>query len=111
MAEINSIDINNDDIVVNLKISKDEYGILQHKTDDLLLLPASSDSLDVRLTTGKLGNSNRVMLPKKLLGLYDIKEIVKKVPAKCFKIDDEVFLLVKLKKSTLGIPVFDEVKK
>jgi hypothetical protein len=32
------------------------------------------------------------------------------VPAKTFKIDDEIFLLIKLKKSSFGIPVFKEVE-
>jgi hypothetical protein len=111
MAEIRSIDINSNNILINLRVSKSEYEILKHKTHDLLLLPADQDTLDRRLTTGKLGNSNRIMLPKKLLERHNIKEVIKKAPSKAFDINDEVFLLIKLKKSTLGIPVFKEVKK
>ena len=109
MAEISSIGIKKDDIIVNLKISKGEYELLENKTKNLLILPTNSEFLSRPLTTGKLGNSNRIMLPKKILEKFDIKILEKKVPSKAFKVDDEVFLLIKLKKSTFGIPVFEEV--
>jgi len=110
MAEIRSIDMRKGNIVVNLNISKNEYELFSQETKNLLLLPTNSNILDKPLTTGKLGNSNRIMLPKKILDKYEITDLVKKVPAKTFKIDDEVFLLIKLKKSNFGIPMFKEVK-
>ncbi|NIO22722.1 MAG: hypothetical protein GTN38_01690 [Candidatus Aenigmarchaeota archaeon] len=110
MADIRSIDIRKGNIVVNLKISKDEYDLLNQETRDLLLLPAHSNILDRPLTTGKLGNSNRIMLPKKILDRHEITDLEKKVPAKTFNINDEVFLLIKLKRSNFGIPVFREVR-
>lgn len=109
MAEIRSIDIRKGNILVNLKISKDEYELLSQETRNLLLLPSNSSILNNHLTTGKLGNSNRIMLPKKILDRYEIRDLDKKAPAKAFKIEDEVFLLIKLKKSTFGIPTFKEV--
>jgi len=109
MAEIHSIDIKKGDIVVNLKITKDEYQLLRNHTTNLLLLPATPEFLNTPLTTGKLGNSNRIMLPKKILSRFDIGKLDKKVPAKTFKVDNDVFLLIRLKKSTLGVPVFEEV--
>ncbi len=107
MAEIQSIDIKKGDIMVNLRITKDEYQLLGNHTTNLLLLPTNPEFLNHSLTTGKLGNSNRIMLPKKILGKFDIKELDKKVPAKTFRINDDVFLLIRLKKSTFGIPKFE----
>jgi len=110
MAEIRSIDMRKDNIMVNMKISKDEYDLLSQETRNLLILPSHSNVLDRPLTTGKLGNSNRIMLPKKILDRYEIINLEKKVPARTFKIDDEVFLLIKLKESRFGVPIFKEVK-
>ena len=59
MAEISSIDMKKGDIIVNLKVSEEEYRLLGNNTSNLLLLPTSSNFLDRPLTTGKLGNSNR----------------------------------------------------
>lgn len=110
MAEIRSIDIKRDDIIVNLKVSKNEYELVGNNTSNLLLVPTSQEFLNRPLTTGKLGNSNRIMLPKKILEKFEIRKLEKKVPARTFSVDDEVFLLIKLKRSTFGIPVFKEVE-
>ncbi|MCD6591027.1 MAG: hypothetical protein J7K72_03590 [Candidatus Aenigmarchaeota archaeon] len=108
MAEIRSITVNKDEIIVNLRVSKSEYEIIPKNIDNIILLPSDDKSLSNSLTTGKLGNSNRIMLPKKILSRYNIKTLEKKVPAKVFRINDEVFLLIKLKKSKFGIPTFEE---
>ncbi len=110
MAEIDSIDIKRSKIMVNLKISRDEYELLGNSTSDLLLLPANPEFLNRPLTTGKLGNSNRIMLPKKILERFDIKILEKKAPARAFGVHDEIYLLIRLRKSGLGIPKFKEVK-
>lgn len=110
MSEIDSIEINKNNIMVKLKLSQGEYELLGNKTSDLLLLPVDNDFMNRTLTTGKLGNSNRIMMPKKILEKFDITILEKKVPSKTFLINDEVFLLIKLKKSTFGIPVFKEVE-
>jgi hypothetical protein len=110
MAEINSIDVKKNHICVNLKVSKTEFELINNTTSDLLLLPTNTNFLTHLLTTGKLGNSNRIMLPKKILEKFDIKILDKKVPAKTFKLDDEIFLLIRLKKSSFGIPVFKETE-
>ncbi|NIO20436.1 MAG: hypothetical protein GTN76_06770 [Candidatus Aenigmarchaeota archaeon] len=110
MADIRSIDMKRGEIRVNLKISRNEYELLSQETRDLLLVPTQPNILDRPLTTGKLGNSNRIMLPKKILDKYEIIDLEKKVPAKTFKINDEVYLLIKLKRSSIGIPMFKEVK-
>jgi hypothetical protein len=108
MANIKSMDIKNGEIFLNLKVSKTEYDTLRQSTDNLILLPTDVKALNNTLTTGKLGNSNRLMLPKKILEKNSIFQLQKKVPAKIFRIGGEVFLLVKLEESKIGIPFFKE---
>jgi hypothetical protein len=42
-----------------------------------------------------------------------VTDLLKKVPAKIFKSRDDIYLLIKLQESKLGIPVFsdDNIKK
>jgi hypothetical protein len=108
MADVQSVDIQKDSIIVNLKVSKAEYELITSHTSDLLLLPTAPNFMSHLLTTGKLGNSNRIMMPKKILERFEIGILEKKVPAKAFKLHDDVFLLIKLKKSTFGVPVFKD---
>ena len=108
MAEIRNINMDNSEIMVNLKISKEEYDLLKQNTDSLILLPSNYDMLNHTLTTGRLGNSNRIMLPKKLLERGGVSALQKKVPARIFKANGDIFLLVKLEESRTGIPVFKE---
>jgi antitoxin component of MazEF toxin-antitoxin module len=108
MAEIRNINVANNEILINLRVSKQEYDLLKQNTDNLILLPSNRVALNQTLTTGRLGNSNRVMLPKKLLEMGGVNILQKKVPARIFKINGEVFLLVKLEESKTGMPVFEE---
>ncbi len=108
MAEIKTIDMDNGKIEVKLSVNQDEYKILKHHMTDIIILPCGNESLIHRLTTGKLGNSNRIMLPKKLLELFNVKTIDKKVPTNIFIVDDDAYLLIKIKKSEFGIPKFKE---
>ena len=108
MANINSIDINNDKIIVNLNITKKEYGMLKQKTDNLLLMPVDDNTLNKKLTTGKLGNSNRIMLPKRVLADINMPELKKKVNSALFEVNDDIFLLIKLTDSKISIPVFGD---
>ncbi len=107
MADIQSIDMRNGDIMVNLKISEKEYALLRQETKDLVLLPTDPEIMDEMLTTGKLGNSNRIMMPKKYMERHSLKELMKRAPSKIFKINGNVFLLVKLKESGMGVPKFE----
>lgn len=106
MAEIRNIDIKNDKITVMFSIEKEEYKILQNHTTDIILLPSGAESLPHSLTTGRLGNSNRIMLPKKILETFGISELNKKAPATIFNISGDAFLLIKIKSSKTGIPKF-----
>ena len=108
MAEIKNIDMRNGDIEISLSMNKDEYKALRHHMSDIIILPRGKDSLTHELTTGKLGNSNRIMIPKKMLESFKIKQMDKKVPSSIFIINGDAYLLVKIKKSEFGVPKFGE---
>ena len=106
MADVNSIDMRNDRIILSLNISKEEYEFLKQATSDIMVLPANSKFMSSLLTTGKLGNSNRLMLPKKILDKLDVKRMDRKVPGKIFRLNGSVYLLTRLHGKKNGIPVF-----
>jgi len=108
MAEIRSINIEHDGISLNLRISESEYSLLTSSRRDILLLPADPSVLEELLTTGKLGNGNRIMLPNKVMKKYHVKKLHKKVPARIFEINGGRFLLIKLEEHRPGVPVFEE---
>lgn len=108
MARIKSMDMRSGKIELTLSISNDEYKILRQNTSSLIILPSGNDSLPYSLTTGKLGNSNRVMLPKKILESFNIFELNKKVPSNIFQVGGESFMLIKIDGSKIGIPKFKE---
>ena len=108
MASIDSMDMKNDKIIVKLELTKDEYRILDHFTKRLILLPSETSALSEPLTTGKLGNSNRIMLPNKILKRHNITSLIKKAPSHVFEMNDEKFLLIKIQESMIGRPVFGD---
>jgi hypothetical protein len=110
MADIRSINMGDHEIIVDLKISNSEYELLKNNRYDLVLLPSDFGSLCNTLTTGRLGNSNRIMIPKKMLAKERV-ELQKRVPSRVFKINDTTYLLIKLNESSKGIPVFDDGKE
>lgn len=111
MAEIKSIDVKGSNIEVKVNLNKEEYRLLRNNTADLVVFPSGNESLVYSLTTGKLGNSNRIMIPKKLLETFKIREMDKKVPANIFTIEGDYYILMKIKKSEVGIPKFSEGEK
>jgi len=108
MATIKTIDMNGNDILLTLKISEEEYDLLKAKIKNLMVVPVDTNLLNDELTTGKLGNSNRIMLPNKILKKYEIKKLLKKVPSKIFESNGNKLLVIKLEESKIGIPVFKE---
>lgn len=106
MAKILSVDMKGGKILLNLDISKDEYRILDSATKDILVL--STETLSESLTTGKLGHSNRIMLPKKVLKKHGVDLLPKKVPADIFSLIDTKFLLIKLDDKKIGVPRFGD---
>ena len=78
MSHVNSINVRKGKIKVNLTISKAEYDLIGNNTKNLLILPVNLEFLNRLLTTGKLGNSNRIMLPKKILDKFEITNLEKR---------------------------------
>ncbi|MCX6814367.1 MAG: hypothetical protein NTY20_01815 [Candidatus Aenigmarchaeota archaeon] len=106
MADVSSIDMKKDEIILSLKISKEEYEFLKQATADLMVVPVSPKFMNNLLTTGKLGNSNRLMLPKKILDKLDVKKMDRKVPGRIFRMQGNVYLLTRLHGKRNGVPVF-----
>jgi len=98
MADINSIKIGKKDILLTLKISMDEYKLIDNSLKNLLIIPSDTNFLTQNLTTGELGNSRRMMLPKKVLKKYDRLYLQKKIPGRIFEINNRVFVIAELKK-------------
>ena len=103
MAKIESIELKDKEIILSTSISDEERGLL-NDTKEIIILP---EVFDESLTTGKLGNSNRVMLPKKILKRHNI-ELKGKVPARVFDLGNKKLLLIKLEEKKIGIPEFKE---
>jgi hypothetical protein len=108
MADIHKIEVAGDEITVSLKVSKEEYDNLRQKTSELVLVPTMPEDMNHVLTTGTLGNSNRIMLPKRVMERESIASLDKKVPARVLRSNGDVFLLIRLKESAVGIPSFGE---
>jgi hypothetical protein len=96
MASLDSIKIQNGSVFITLKADLEEYKLLNHSVKDLLLLPSDNNFLSQIMRTGALGNSKRLMLKKKFLKLNEFN-LEKDVNSRVFQLNDEVFLLVKLK--------------
>ncbi len=110
MASIKYIDFDADGITVTLNATTEEYKMLKTYTNNLVILPTEDDAMELRLTAGKLGNGNRIMVPNKLLKRHNIPALRKKCPAKVFDINQEKYLLIKLEKSEL-IPEFEKEER
>jgi hypothetical protein len=108
MAELKSVERNAKDIKVTLKLTSDEYGMISKSWDDILLSPVNDAQFSEELTTGRLGNGNRVMLPKKILERHGVKLLKKKLPAAIFEVEGRTYLLAKLKEKKPGVPVYRE---
>ena len=93
----------NGEIVLNLSITDEEYKLISGAKEVII----ASNDFDESLTTGKLGNSNRIMLPKKILKKHNI-ELRGKVPASIFESEGKKFLLIKLEEKKIGVPEFEE---
>ena len=102
MADLNSINFKGNRIAINLSISKDEYDLLKGEKN-LLAIPASS--FDFMLITGTLGNSNRIMLPNKILRKNNIDVLIKNVPSKIITTKKGKYLILQLE-GAKDIPKF-----
>lgn len=104
MAIIKSSSIKKNRVILRLQVSKEEFKLLNHEFNDLLLLPSNIRILNQLLTTGKLGNSNRIMIPKKFLERKGVKNLEKRISSQIFKVNGETFLLSKIKGSETKKP-------
>lgn len=107
MASIKYIDFNSEGVAITLNATEEEYKMLRTFTNNLVVLPTEDEAMELKLTTGKLGNGNRIMVPNKLLKRHQISALRKKCPAKIFDVNREKYLLIKLEKSEL-IPEFEK---
>ena len=107
MATIKSLEFG-DEILATFSISEKEYDLLKRSEENLVILPAGPGILDEVLTTGRLGNGNRIMLPTKILKAHNVNTLLKNVPAKIFELDENKFLLIMLEESKSGVPVFSK---
>ena len=107
MAEIRSVNVKKDELFLNLKVSSEEYEFLKQTTSEIALIPTGQRFMSQPLTTGKLGNSTRLMLPKKSLDRLEVKKMDRKVPGRIFKIEGNVYLLARISGKRKGVPVFE----
>jgi hypothetical protein len=106
MALIKSVSFDGDEIYLQVSISNKEYRQLQPSTKDIMVLP--TNSLEDTLTVGKLGNSNRIMLPKKTQKRYNIETLPKRAKAKIFELGNSKYLLINLSGKKIGVPNFEK---
>jgi len=105
MAEVKSINIEDGRITVSFSVNQKEYDLIKETAKDFAILPV--DKLREQLTTGRLGNSNRIMVPKKFLERNKIEKLIKTVKARIFSIGGHKLLLIKLDEERPGVPNFD----
>jgi len=103
MANLLNIDLKKNTALVTLELTEEEYHNIKSQRN-LLVVPINA--LSDFLTTGRLGNSNRVMLPNKILKKGGIETLRKKVPSNIFKTKNGKFLVIQLEGYALEIPEF-----
>lgn len=97
MANVKSLETKDKKMLVCLELSAEEYKTLNNETRGLIVLPTGSRTLNHVLTTGRLGNGNRIMVPQRFLESKNISKLEKKVLAKLFEQNGQIFLLIRLK--------------
>ncbi|MFH1364377.1 MAG: hypothetical protein ABIH52_01850 [Candidatus Aenigmatarchaeota archaeon] len=106
MSTLRKIEIDNDDILITLELTKHEYSTITPNVKEFVTLPA--DTPERLLTTGRLGNGNRIMVPNKFLKSNNIQALRKNVPSKIFDLGDRKFLIIELESSRPEPPVFKD---
>lgn len=110
MANIVSMDVKDRNIFVELKIVEEEYKLLQSASFDILLVPTDPGLFSHTLTTGTLGNSYRIMLPKKIMKKFNIQNVIRHAPCSILDFNNSKYLVLKLEDKQLGVPKFAEEK-
>ena len=108
MATLKKVELEDGGFTTTFHISKAEYELFRHGNKHFLLVPLGA--MHNQLTIGTLGNSYRLMLPKKFLREHGIAEdeLPKKADASVFTIGDEKFLAARIARSKAGAPKFED---
>ena len=108
MAKLRGIELDDGTYTVSFRVSKKEYEMFKRGDSHFLLVPLTG--FRDKLTIGTLGNSYRIMLPKKFLKENKIPEedLPRKADAGVFSIGEERFLAVRIGESSMKSPVFED---
>jgi len=104
MAQLRHVNFKDNGIMADFSLSSEEYATFREEKE-FILLPISS--FDLSLVTGTLGNSNRIMLPNKILKKHEIETLIKNASSKIVKNKKGKFLVIKLDGPD-GIPKFGD---
>lgn len=94
MASIKTIEVEDRKVKVLFEMTKDELMALQNETNDVGVVPLSR--FNETLTTGTIGNSNRIMFPKRLLRKHNIPVLPKHVDTMVLSINGKKLVVIKL---------------
>ena len=103
MAGLINVDFRMDKILVTLEVTSDEHQLIKYHRE-MLIVP--TNALNDTLTTGKLGNSNRIMLPNKIMKKNSVESLKKKVPSTIVKARNGKYLVIQLEGPRTDIPEF-----
>lgn len=106
MSLLRKIELEKDDVLITLKLTKKEYENITPNVREFVVLPAKGFDRD--LVTGRIGNGNRIMLPNKLLQNHNINVLKKNVQSKIIDLGDKKILIIELENKRTGVPVFEE---
>jgi len=104
MSMLRKMEWENNDILITLKLTKKEYEAVKSDVKEFIILPA--EGLYRTLTTGRLGNGNRIMVPTKFLKKHEVDVLRKKVQGNIIDTGERKFLVIELENKRVGIPVF-----
>ena len=109
MARILNVDLSMGRKLLQVELTDLEYELISPQTGNLLLLPTDAAHMPEKLSTGDLGNSNRIMVPHGLLRRYDVPPLREfgKVPGAIFKTSIGTYLLADLTSHRAGVPKFE----
>jgi len=106
MSILRKVELNDKDVIITLCLTKEEYNVIKPNSKEFLTLPL--EAFERILTTGRLGNGNRIMVPTKYLKVNNIDILRKNVPSAIFDLGNKKFLLIELENKDPGVPVFKE---
>lgn len=106
MANVKSMEVEGNKVRVLFEMSKDEWAALRNETKDVCLF--SLANLDETLTTGTIGNSNRIMVPNRLLRRHNITHLPKHAGARVLALNGKKVVVIQLQDNHAPMPRFEE---